>query len=106
MLENIEKDDIRKLLVKGNDQNLDIDLIVQCFFAIVLDRLLLPRTKFYLGSGTLEAVTALEKLKTVGWSYLIFEELKTSVEEFAENQEKIILGCTAVLMVSTNGHHF
>ena len=48
MLENIDKDEILKLLVKENEDtdstepNLDIDLIVRCFFTVVLDRLLLP----------------------------------------------------------------
>ena len=48
MLQNIDKDEILKLLVKENEDtdstepNLDIDLIVRCFFTVVLDRLLLP----------------------------------------------------------------
>ena len=48
LLENIDKDKILKLLVKENEDtdstepNLDIDLIVRCFFTVVLDRLLLP----------------------------------------------------------------
>ena len=79
MLENIDKDEILKLLVKenedtdGTEPSLDIDLIVRCFFVVVLDRLLLPQTTFYLSSGTLETVTNLDKLKTVDWSHLIFE---------------------------------
>jgi hypothetical protein len=72
----------------------------------VLDRLLLPRTTFYLGSGTLEAVTDLDKLKTVDWSKLIFEDLKSSVDQYNKDNKKLISGCTAVLMVSTNGHNF
>ena len=48
MLKNIDKDEILKLLVKenedtdGTEPSLDIDLIVRCFFVVVLDRLLLP----------------------------------------------------------------
>ena len=112
MLENINNDDILKLLVKknkdtdGTEQNLDIDLIVRCFFAVVLDRLLLPQTTFYLSSATLKAVTDLDKLKTVDWSHLIFENLKSSVAECPKDKTKLILGCTNVLMVSTNVHNF
>jgi len=112
MLENIDKDEILKLLVKenedtdGTEPSLDIDLIVRCFFVVVLDRLLLPQTTFYLSSGTLETVTNLDKLKTVDWSHLIFENLKSSVAECPKDKTKLILGCTNVLMVSTNGHNF
>lgn len=76
MLQNINNDEILKLLVKrnedtdGTEPNLDIDLIVRCFFAVVLDRLLLPQATFYLSSATLKAVTDLDRLKTVDWSIL------------------------------------
>ena len=112
MLQNINNDEILKLLVKrnedtdGTEPNLDIDLIVRCFFAVVLDRLLLPQATFYLSSATLKAVTDLDRLKTVDWSLLIFENLKSSVAEFGKDKKKLISGCTAVLMVSTNGHNF
>ena len=71
MLQNIDKDEVLKLLVKENEDtdgiepNLDIDLIVRCF-----------------------------------------EYLKSSVAEYAKDKMKLIPGCTAVLMVSTNGHNF
>ena len=112
MLKNIDKDEILKLLVKENEDtdgtelSLDIDLIVRCFFVVVLDRLLLPQTTFYLSSGTLEAVTDLDKLKTADWSHLIFENLKSSVAECPKDKTKPISGCTNVLMVSTNVHNF
>ena len=112
MLKNIDKDEILKLLVKenedtdGTEPSLDIDLIVRCFFVVVLDRLLLPQTTFYLSSATLKAVTDLDNLKTVDWSHLIFENLKSSVAECPKDKTKLILGCTNVLMVSTNVHNF
>ena len=112
MLQNIDKDEILKLLVKenedtnGTEPSLDIDLIVRCFFVVVLDRLLLPQTTFYLSSATLKAVTDLDKLKIVDWSHLIFENLKSSVAECPKDKTKLISGCTNVLMVSTNGHNF
>ncbi|KAG2549833.1 hypothetical protein PVAP13_9KG297500 [Panicum virgatum] len=98
MLENIDKDEILKLLVKenedtnGTEPSLDIDLIVRCFFVVVLDRLLLPQTTFYLSSGTLEAVTDLDKLKTVDWSHLIFENLKSSVAECPKDKTNLYQG--------------
>jgi hypothetical protein len=112
ILKNINNDEILKLLVKknedtdGTEPNLDIDLIVRCFFAVVLDRLLLPQTTFYLSSTTLKAVTDLDKLKIVDWSHLIFENLKSSVAEYGKDKKKLISGCTTVLMVRTNGHNF
>ena len=73
---------------------------------MVLDRLLLPQTTFYLSSATLKAVTDLDNMKIVDWSHLIFENLKSSVAEYGKDKKKLISGCTAVLMVSTNGHNF
>lgn len=73
LFQNCEKEDVRAYI--------DDDMLIRLYVGTMVDRLLLPYTSFYTTRVTIQHVHKVEKLQEIDWSYLVFEGLKSALDD-------------------------
>lgn len=100
---------IRTLLTHRNDKKikeaLDDEMAARLFCIEVLDKLLVSSASSTVPSTVIDAVTDLDKLKDVDWCTVVYEKLKTSINNWKEASKsapktRTATGCVYLLLVS------
>ena len=84
---------------------LDDEMAVRLFCIEVLDKLLVSSANSTVPSTIIDAITDLDKLKDVDWCTVVYEKLKTSINNWKEASKsapktRTATGCVYLLLVS------